>query len=109
MESKPSVYKCMLITDGHVAIMDVIKHGGRWWLVPNWLLDRAAGIQMPERIVALDRMSHTHHPGNRGWQFLLEYPAPKELFFGADPSQAGSQYEFHLMPDIRVPMHETLN
>lgn len=108
-DSEPLVYKCMLITDGQVAIMDVIKHDGRNWLVPNWYENKDEGWRTPERIVLLDFLPHEHLPQNQAWQFLVGDPQPKELFFGDDPSKAGKHFVVHLMPGFRIPLAAKLN
>lgn len=109
MESEPLIYKAMVIAGTSIAKMDVILHEGRHWLVPNWYENKDEGWRTPERIVLLDAIPHDHLPQNRDWQFVVNAPVPKELFFDADPSKAGKQYVVRLMPGFRIPLAGKLN
>ena len=109
MDSEPVIYKCTLIAGGGILQMDVIKHEGKHWLVPNWFENKDEGWQTPERIVLLDVIPHRQMPDNQAWQFLIEFPVPRELFFDPDPSKAGKQFVVQMMPGIRLPLARKLN
>lgn len=102
-EDDPSfVWKAMIRIDSQLAIMDVIRHEERFWLVPDWWQSTSAGWRMPDRIVAIDSMAHDHVPQNKDWQFLINNPVPKLVFEAAHHSQIPDGYEVAIRPNIRL-------
>jgi hypothetical protein len=91
--------------DGSLFAADVIWHGGKYWMVPNWAVYPTEGYQQPERIICLDTLKHQKTKrGTYPADFVGNGPIPKSVLYGSAPPAANSGYVVTLQPDIRVPI-----
>jgi hypothetical protein len=107
------IYKCHLIIGGDDgvhshALMDVIEHLEKFWLVPEWLDNQVQKVTKPLRIISLETMVH-HRMAGGNPDFLVENPVPSYVFDGRIPPQEASKYVVVEGPDIRIPRDATLN
>ena len=74
------------LEDGSVYKMDTIEYQGKLWLVPEWTVDRVAGLTRPTRIICLDPLPHQKTPGGPS-DFVLNYGIPKSVCIGSRIAQ----------------------
>ena len=79
---------------------DVIEHNGRFWLVPEWLDDKAKGISKPVRMVQINPLRHSRCA--RTPEFVIEDPIPAEVLF--EPRKPNSGYITLDDPPVNVPL-----
>jgi hypothetical protein len=82
---------------------DVIEYDGHFWLVPEWRDNRALGVTMPARIIALASLSY-QKTGNLPPQFVVNDPIPKCVFDGQIPPEQAHKYIVVERPEIRLPL-----
>lgn len=69
--------------DGNIYTMDVIRHEGKFWLVPSWNVMPDLGQQSPTRLILLDALPHQRTRGMPPHDFVVNYPIPKAVCDGA--------------------------
>jgi hypothetical protein len=83
---------------------DVIRVGGKYWIVPTWLEDPVQGYKSPERLVRLDSLRHRKGvPGHPELDFEVYDPVPRAVLFG-DPPARGSGFRVVRKSKVRVPI-----
>ena len=86
--------------------MDVIEHGGKVWLVPEWTDDHDKKSTAPRRMVLLETLPHQQMLGY-GPEFVVHNPVPRYVFDGQVPSQEAGMYVVVESPGIRFPVEPT--
>ena len=99
------ILKARIITDGAHCEVDAIDYEGAFWLVPEWLDNRAEGYSAPLRIICLDGLAHHRLPEG----LLVELPMPKYLFDLDVPIPEDTPYEVVDRPDIQVRDSQGMN
>jgi len=98
------IYKALLqfsdVADGIIHSCDTIEHGGRFWLVPDWLEFPAEKVMRPIRIVCFDMYPHQKMIGGQQCDFVLNEPIPKAVLDG----KKEGEYLIVENPDIAVPI-----
>lgn len=99
----------VIVADGvhNIVMMDVIEHQGGFWLVPEWLDNRAQQVTMPVRIVSLETLPHQRTRGRP--EFVVNDPVPKYVFDGHVPPEQATKYIVVERPDIRIPLAPRLH
>jgi hypothetical protein len=86
--------------------MDVIEHAGKFWLVPEWIVDRERKSTTPRRMILLETLPHQQLLGY-GPEFVVHNPVPKYVFDGQVPSEDAGTYVVVESPGIRFPIEPT--
>jgi hypothetical protein len=92
-----------------VDLIDTIEFGGKYWLVPKWIVFSDEKVQKPARIIALETIPHqslqrTDYPA----AFVVNGPLPRFLIEGEVPPEAEKLYVVIMAPDIVVPFSARL-
>jgi hypothetical protein len=96
-----AVLRTYVIFGSAVHLADTIEHEGKLWLVPHWLDTPDGKWTMPARIIRLDTLRHAKFYGPA--DFVVHDPMPTELFDVRTPKQPIEGFEFHELPEIRIP------
>jgi hypothetical protein len=84
------IYEVMLVSDGEPLMLEAIEHQGAYWLVPQWIEDKALKQRKPARAIRLDGLKpHARQPGD-DCDFFVPQPMSRALLFG-DPSPEEQQ------------------
>jgi hypothetical protein len=91
--------------DGSLFAADVIRHGGKHWIVPTWIEAPSKGYKSPERVVCLDPLRHQKGRfGNPPVDFFVNDPLPNSVLYGPDPPARQGEYRVVLRPKVRFPI-----
>jgi hypothetical protein len=105
-------YKATVIINNYgvheVHMVDVIEYEGRFWLVPEWLDNRAQKTTTPVRIISFDRVAH-HRMKGMNPEFVVEFPIPKSVFEGRPSPEEAKQYEVFERPSIVIPLSTSMH
>jgi len=86
--------------DGSIYTMDVIKHAGSFWIVPQWNVMPEIQQQSPARIIRLDPLPHQKMKGPPH-DFVVNYPIPKAICDGLYLQPTTPPFEVVEAPNIR--------
>jgi hypothetical protein len=79
--------------DGVIEAYFGVKHEGKLWLVPSWLIETATGFATPERMIRIDSFQESD-----GGKFdYLNIQLPKAVIEGVSQDTLG--YEVRSLPD----------
>ena len=99
------ITKTLCLVEGEPPIpraYDTIEFEDKKWIVPNWLVQPALGVKMPERLIQLDCLPHYEMDD----RFLLEERLPKAVFSGHDQSQIKKPYVVLFRPDLALQIQQ---
>lgn len=100
---------------GKIFKVDVIKYKDKFWIVPEWLENKAIGKMKPVRLILLDSLPHQKIPvsaKDRPADFVLNKPIPMCVFDGQIPHE--TTFEFHILENpqdvlIDIPKEQTFH
>ena len=91
--------------DGSIFMADVIRHGGKLWIVPTWIETPSEGYKTPERIVCLDSLQHQQATrGTSQVDLFVSDPIPRAVLYGPDPPPRSGVFRVVLRPKVRFPI-----
>lgn len=87
--------------DGVVISHFGVEHDGKLWLVTAWLIDRATGNAVPERMIRVDNLSPRPTKGDAGDKFdYMNILLPRAVIEGVTEAAAG--FEVRSLPSSPI-------
>jgi hypothetical protein len=83
-------YEVMAVSDGEPLLLEAIEHQGDFWLVPQWIEDKALKQRRPARAIRLDGLKPFARQPWDDCDFYVPQTMSKALLFG-DPSPEEQQ------------------
>lgn len=95
--------------DGQLFKADVVEHLGAFWLVPAWIESPELKQRRPTRIISLMTLQHQDVQNSQFPRFLVNVPISRDVFEGRIRPEQATGYIVIEMPDIFLPLVESLN
>lgn len=93
----------VFMDDAAAYVMDVVKHEGTLWLVPEWLAGNSRTHRLPVRMVSLANAKVQRTANGLPATFVVSDAIPRSIFDGSAPIDQRQKYDVRDYPDLAFP------